>query len=166
MQKKINRTIAETTLTATKVNTVEKTFTDETVTIKGAFSEENVLRALNRKATKEVFYSDPRDLEVRNVYYTMTGEDFVKYGNPGLKPTNRGKYITTHIPQSTSVVLIVSENDETQRIEIETTGMSKAKIKRSVESMGYHFVKILETHREEYAYWMPEDTFIAHATIV
>lgn len=164
MAKTINRTIINTNAVVKVVNTVDETFTDRNVTLCGNYDEQSLLKELNKGKTFDEFYAKVIDLNHDTVMYSMTAQEFMLHGTQGLKPTTRTRYVTTHIKSTVATVLVVNKDDEVERLTIDITGMSKAKIRKSVESDGYVFVKVLETETKEEPWYMTEEFFIANAT--
>lgn len=163
--KTINRTITNTNAVVKVVNTVDETFTERNVSLNGNYDESELLKVLNKGKTFDEFYAKVIDIDHETVMYSMNANEFITYGEKGLKPTTRTRYVTTHIKSVIATILVVDESDEVKRIQIDVTGMSKAKIRKSVESDGYVFVKVIDTEVTEDPYYMPEEDFLAHATV-
>lgn len=163
--KTINRTITNTNAVVKVVNTVDETFTERNVSLNGNYDESELLKVLNKGKTFDEFYAKVIDIDHETVMYSMNANEFITYGEKGLKPTTRTRYVTTHIKSVIATILVVDDNDEVKRIQIDVTGMSKAKIRKSVESDGYVFVKVIDTEVTEEPYYMTEEDFLAHATV-
>lgn len=165
MSKTINRTILNTSAVVSVVNMDEQTFEDRNVSVVGNFDEESLLKYLNKRRSPDEMYCKVKDIDHETVMYTMSDIDFIRFGHEGLKPTTRTRYVTTHIKSVIAKVLVVNKNDEVERLEFDVTGMSKAKIRKIVEETGNVFVKVLDTTVTEMSYYMPEEDFIAYATV-
>ena len=165
MSKTINRTIMNTSANVTFVNTDEQTFGNMPFTFTGNLDEKAILKEANKRLAPNELAFKVTDIQYDTLMFTMTAEDFMRYGLKGLKPTTRTRYVTTHIKSTISTVLVVNGNDEVERIQVDTTGMSKAKVKRSVEEDGYIYVKVVDTDTTEDPYYMTEEDFIAFANV-
>lgn len=163
--KTINRTITNTNAVVKVVNTADETFTERNVSLNGNYDEGELLKVLNKGKTFDEFYAKVIDIDHETVMYSMNANDFIAHGTKGLKPTTRARYVTTHIKSVIATILVVDDNDEVKRIQIDVTGMSKAKIRKTVESDGYVFVKVIDTEVTEDPYYMKEEDFLAHATV-
>lgn len=163
--KTINRTITNTNAVVKVVNTVDETFTERNISLNGNYDESELLKVLNKGKTFDEFYAKVIDIDHETVMYSMNANEFISYGTRGLKPTTRARYVTTHIKSVIATILVVDDNDEVKRIQTDITGMSKSKIRKSVEDDGYVFVKVVETEVSEEPYYMKEEDFLAHATV-
>lgn len=164
MSKTISRTIINTTANVTYVNVDEQAFAETTISLVGKFDEKAILKEAGKRLAPGDVALKVNDIQYDTVMYTMSAHDFVKIGIAGLKPTTRTRYVTTHIKTVIAKILVVNDKEEVERIEMDVTGMSKARIRKEVEGHGYVFVKVIETETIESPYYMTEEDFIAYAT--
>lgn len=164
MAKTINRTIMNTTATITYVDADTQAFGETTLSLVGNYDEKAIMKEVAKRLAENEVPLKVIDIAHDSVMYTMTAQEFMLHGERGLKPTTRTRYVTTHIKSTVATILVVNKEDAVERLTIDITGMSKSKIRKSVENDGYVFVKVLETETTEEPWYMTEEFFIANAT--
>lgn len=164
MSKTINRTIMNTTATVSYVDADEQAFGETTISLVGNYDEKAIMKEVAKRLAPNEVPLKVLDIAHDSVMYSMSAKEFMLHGTQGLKPTTRTRYVTTHIKSTVATVLVVNKDDEVERLTIDITGLSKAKIRKAVESDGYVFVKVLETETNEEPWYMTEELFIDYAT--